>query len=178
MSNEQKKDKLDLSLRENTLATRLKLILITQTKERGRFSLLEGLTGIPAATWRTWWMRGGTPSGSLVEAAAKNWPEFAYWLVTSTTDIRCGHDMPDMASTLAQGYVTNTPEESFARIQSIRSDFSKQYLKLTQEAVTDSEKDSVRKTINWASLRAITAKRKEEIASNFEIKLMYEQDLF
>ena len=34
------------------------------------------------------------PSGALVEAVAKNWPHYAFWLATGMPDFDCGHTMP------------------------------------------------------------------------------------
>ena len=169
-------EKLDQGLRENNVSTRLKLILLGQTKERGRFSQLEGITGIPAATWRTWWTRGSAPSGALLEAAAKHWPYFAYWLVTGHTDVRCGHDMPELQGTAAQGYISNWPEEASVRDTAIKSDYSREYLKTTLELDESNEVSQITHTLKSASLRLIAKKRQEEILKNFEVQLSYEKD--
>ena len=163
-------------LRENSVSTRLKLILITETKERGRFSQLEGVTGIPAATWRTWWTRGSVPSGALVEAVAKHWPHFAYWLVTGHTDVRCGHDMPSLSGTAAYGYISNWPEESTAREDTIEHDYSRAYLKTAIELDETNKKSNAAFTVKASSLRLIAQKRLQEIGANFDVKLAYEDE--
>lgn len=169
-------ENFDQVLRENSVSTRLKLILIAETKERGRFSQLEGITGIPAATWRTWWTRGSVPSGALVEAVAKHWPHFAYWLVTGQTDVRCGHDMPNLQGTGAQGYISNWPEETTMREKAIRSDYSREYLKTAMELDEANKVSQVAYTLKSASLRLISEKRHQEISKNFDVKLSYEKD--
>lgn len=78
----------------NALAARMKLVLQTETSEKRRFPQLESLTGIPQATWRSWWNHGVIPSGALVEAVAKTWPHYAFWLATGIPDFDCGHVMP------------------------------------------------------------------------------------
>ena len=115
-------------LRSDSISTRLKLVIYCNTKEKRRFPQLETLTGIPQATWRSWWKHGVVPSGALVEAVAKQWPEFAYWLVTGMTDIDCGHKMPDLHP-IAQGYINNWPEggDGSQQNKDIKSDFSAQY---------------------------------------------------
>ena len=115
-------------LRNDSISTRLKLVIYCNTKEKRRFPQLENLTGIPQATWRSWWKHGVVPSGALVEAVAKQWPEFAYWLVTGMTDIDCGHRMPDLHP-ISLGYINNWPEggEGSQQNKDIKSDFSAQY---------------------------------------------------
>ena len=75
------------------------------------YSSLEANTDIPAATWRTWWNRGGVPGGQLVEAAAKTWPHACAislaatawtmsWMSTSAATLpqRCAACAPTAAS--------------------------------------------------------------------------------
>lgn len=159
-------------LRQDTLATRLKLLLLAETKERGRYSSLETDTGIPAATWRTWWNRGGAPGGLLVEAAAKRWPHFAFWLVTGNTDVRCGHDMPALAPA-AKGYISNWPEEITLRNAGIESGYSQQYLKLLSQY--KEEATDVEAHIRKETLRMVSSRRLAEITGNFGVHLAFEE---
>lgn len=163
-------------LRKNSLATRLKLLLMAETKERGRYSSLEADTGIPAATWRTWWNRGGAPGGQLVEAAGKKWPQFAFWLVTGHTDIRCGHDMPSLAPA-AKGYISNWPEEWTARSQAIKNGYCQQYLKLSTQIDGTETATDIEAQMRVEALRIASTRRREEIAKNFETPLAFEEDL-
>jgi hypothetical protein len=161
-------------LQVNCLSTRLKLLLLAETKERGRYSELEVFTGIPAATWRTWWTRGGTPNGALVEAAAKQWPQFAFWLVTGHTDVRCGHDMPNLAPA-AQGYISNWPEEATARNKKISNKYGQTYLKLLVQ-INDVERTiDVEHEIRWETLRTVASRRAQEIAKNFAVPLDFDE---
>ncbi len=163
-------------LRINSLAVRLKLLLLAETKERGRYSSLEANTDIPAATWRTWWNRGGVPGGQLVEAAAKTWPQFAFWLVTGHTDARCGHDMPSLAID-AQGYITNWPEEGVSRSRGLKNGYSQQYLKLsTQLDGTESPAHSIDDRMRIETLRIVSSRRLAEIAENFKTPMAFEID--
>ena len=161
-------------LRQNTLSARLKLLLLAETKERGRYSSLEADTDIPAATWRTWWNRGGAPGGLLVEAAAKRWPRYAFWLVTGNTDVRCGHDMPDLAPA-AIGYISNWPEESTLRVRKIHSEYSHQYLKLLTQY--GDEGSHVEHEIRKQTLRMVSSHRLAEITKNFGVALEFEQEV-
>ena len=161
-------------LRENSLSTRLKLLLLAETKDRGRYADLEVSSGISAATWRTWWNRGGAPNGSLVEATAKRWPQFAYWLVTGHTDIRCGHDMPALAPE-ARGYISNWPEEGSTRNRAIKNGYSQEYLKLSNQLDGTETASDVESVMKHEALRIASIRRKEEIARNFEVQMSFEE---
>jgi len=163
-------------LRQDSLATRLKLLLLAETKERGRYSSLEGMTGIPAATWRTWWNRGGAPGGQLVEAAAKQWPQFAFWLATGRTDVRCGHDMPQLADA-AKGYISNWPEEGTWRKKSIKNGYGQQYLKLLMQVTGAETAGDIEHQMRIENLRIVSSRRVAEIVENFKTPLSFEEDL-
>jgi hypothetical protein len=161
-------------LRTNCLSSRLKLLLLAETKERGRYSELEVFTGIPAPTWRTWWTRGSTPNGALVEAAAKQWPQFAFWLVTGSTDVRCGHEMPALAPE-ARGYISNWPEEATLRNKKISNRYGQTYLKLLVQ-IDDTERHTdVEHEIRWETLRTVASRREQEISNNFKVPLDFEE---
>ncbi|MEN3110388.1 hypothetical protein ACFONG_10300 [Uliginosibacterium paludis] len=79
---------------KSAIGDRLRLLISSQTPEKRRFPLLRELTGVTESTWRTWWSRGGVPSGALVEGAAKTWPEYAFWISTGVEDQQFGHFAP------------------------------------------------------------------------------------
>lgn len=93
----------------DTVSSRMKLIILAETPEKRRFPTLELLTGVSENTWRTWWRRGGTPSGTMVEGIARAWPHYAFWLASGLTDIEYGHRMPQLHVSVI-GYVSNWPE--------------------------------------------------------------------
>lgn len=176
---DEKTEKFDLGLRENNIATRLKLVLLTMTKDRGRYNWLEGQTGVPSTTWRMWWTRGGVPSGSLLEAAAKLWPFYAYWLLTGKTDMRCGHDMPDISGTSAQGYISAWPERSYSRTEEVRNGYSREYLSIAMHMTGETKShdqgiSGVKEEMNTELLLIAAARRKAEISKNFDVKLAAE----
>jgi hypothetical protein len=164
-----------LLLRENNLSNRLKLILCAETIEKGRFPFLESNSGISAATWRTWWTRGGAPNGVLLEAVAKLWPHFSYWLLTGRTDVRCGHDMPKLHAS-AQGYISNWPEEGSLRIK-INNSYSREYFKATLavDGAESSQEDHVKSEIKFEVLKLTAKKRLSEITKNFDTNLVFEE---
>lgn len=77
------------------LAERMKKLITCNTVELKKYKELEELTGITTATWRSWWNRGGAPSGEMIEAVSRIWPEYAFWLVTGISDPGHGHDLPN-----------------------------------------------------------------------------------
>lgn len=101
--------KLRQELMAPGIAARLKLLVLDQTPEKRRFPTLERLTGVKESTWRTWWQRGASPNGALVEGAARAWPEYAFWLATGLTDVDCGHRMPQPHLAVL-GYLESYPE--------------------------------------------------------------------
>lgn len=165
------------NLRNNSIETRLRMIVLACTDEKRRFSTLEAGSEVSAGTWRTWWTRGNTPSGALVEGAAKIWPEYAYWLTTGCTDIRCGHDMPDLAPE-AKGYLSNWPEEATVRNKKIGKTISQTYLKGCIELAQLQEKKAPQNRLKFQHLTVTNREREKEIIANFEIELAYEEKYF
>lgn len=51
-------------------------------------------TGISKFTWANIELGKQQPNGEHIEAIAKRWPQFAYWLVTGKTDEEHGHTSP------------------------------------------------------------------------------------
>jgi hypothetical protein len=76
---------------------RLGQIITSETEEKGRFTWLERKTEIGRKTWHTWWIRSSMPSGNMIEAAGRLWPQYAFWLCTGMTDEQYGHTMPNLA---------------------------------------------------------------------------------
>lgn len=78
----------------DSLAKRLTWLLLSRTDRKARFPSLEKTTGIPKETWRSWWTKQTAPSGPLLEAACKKWPEHCIWLMTGAEDLAYGHVAP------------------------------------------------------------------------------------
>lgn len=162
-----------IALRTNTLSTRMKLAIYAELEGKRRFPKLEALTGIPINTWRSWWKNGSNPSGALVEALAKLWPQYAYWLVTGNTDIRCGHDMPNLHPA-ARGYICNSPEEFSERNKEIKKQYSKAYLQTAIDLEKNQSEYNENLRIKGHSLKFISEERIKEINSNFEIEIGFD----
>lgn len=96
------------------IGSRLRLLVVSRTPEKKRFEELEKKTGISSATWRTWWRREGSPSGRLIESAARAWPEHAFWLATGLTDVEAGHNLPSPPHPFVKPYIDPYPESPFS----------------------------------------------------------------
>jgi hypothetical protein len=102
------------SLLGRDIGSRLRLLLVAKTPEKKRYEELEKLTTISSATWRTWWRRSTYPSGAMIEAAAKVWPEHAFWLASGLTDVEAGHNLPYPPPSLIKPYIDVYPESPFS----------------------------------------------------------------
>jgi hypothetical protein len=75
---------------EIALSERLRKLLALQLGDRGRFALLERLSGIPIHRWKNFFYGKQSASADMVEFAEAQFPESALWLKT-------GADAPEQA---------------------------------------------------------------------------------
>ena len=80
----------------SNITDRMKTLVGFKTTELKKYKEMEELTGITAASWRSWWNRGGPPSGEMIEAVSATWPEYAFWLATGIDDFSHGHNAPGL----------------------------------------------------------------------------------
>lgn len=74
---------------------RLKLIIENATKTTNNsWKSLQTETGIKAEKWRQFYRGSTKASGEMIEAAAKSWPDFAFWLACGDTEPERGHVAP------------------------------------------------------------------------------------
>ncbi len=73
------------------IAARLHDLIREKTSDRRRGKELEELTGIPSESWKNVLNGKQRPTCHMIEAAAKQWPEYAFWLATGLTDPDFGH---------------------------------------------------------------------------------------
>ena len=152
-------------LTANTIAARLKLVVLAQTPDKRRFPTLEVLTGVSENTWRTWWKRGGTPSGALVEGVARAWPEYAFWLATGLTDVEYGHRMPPLHISVV-GYVSNYPDWKLKKDRTLAAE----YFKVSKELQDSShEGDNERTRILENTMRFVAEQRREQVSKGLNI---------
>lgn len=99
------------------LNERLKALIDTYTSSTKRYKELEELTGIPSATWKTYYSRGVRPSADLIEAVAKLWPQHAFWLITGATDNEFSHTSPKAESQLDVPYQSRPAGEEYLKLR-------------------------------------------------------------
>lgn len=80
------------------ISSRLKSLLAQQINEHRRYKALEELTQISAESWRAFEKGRQKPSAEMVEAAAKSWPNYAYWLATGDSEPEYGNYAPKTAT--------------------------------------------------------------------------------
>jgi hypothetical protein len=128
--------------RLDNISTRLMYIITEETSENGRFGWLENATGIGRKTWQAWFSRSSMPSGNMLEAAGRLWPQYAFWLVTGMTDEDYGHTRPIRSKSLE-------PRKSTARMR-FKEYFEffahMQYVMYGDTNETETEKEKTKKT--------------------------------
>lgn len=76
-----------------------------ETKRQSRYGFWENLdryTGISAQRWRKAYARRQRPTPDMIEALAKLFPSYAFWLATGITDAVNGHIAPLTAQTFPE----------------------------------------------------------------------------
>lgn len=74
---------------------RLNAIVAVTVPGRGRFRQLEERFQIGQESWKATWHNKQRPTADMIQAVARAWPEFAFWLVCGVTDQLHGHRAPD-----------------------------------------------------------------------------------
>lgn len=75
----------------DNLIERFQAIIRLNTPEKRRWSELEALTNIPATSWNKAFNEKQRPTAEMIQAIARLWPEYAFWLSTGVTDAKHGH---------------------------------------------------------------------------------------
>ena len=79
----------------NDIIYRVKEVMRSVTSDRRRLKELEEETGIPSGNWKNVWNGNQRPTAHMIEALARRWPQYAFWLVSGITDEAFGHTAPD-----------------------------------------------------------------------------------
>ncbi|MDE4919574.1 hypothetical protein ACUXAV_004539 [Cupriavidus metallidurans] len=69
---------------------------------RGFWEKLSSLTDTPSQRWRSVFTRRQKPTPSMIQALARLWPSYAFWLATGITDAANGHIAPMTALTFPE----------------------------------------------------------------------------
>lgn len=99
------------------IARRFSTVIQRNTSDTRRYAEMEALTGIPATSWNKAYNWKQRPTVEMLQAVGRLWPEYAYWLLTGTTDAKHGHVACQAEST--QVY----PERNFGPRNAARAYF-------------------------------------------------------
>lgn len=69
---------------------------------RGFWEKLASLTDTPSQRWRSVFTRRQKPTPAMIQALARLWPSYAFWLATGITDTVNGHVAPMTALTFPE----------------------------------------------------------------------------
>lgn len=78
----------------SALRDRLVALICARVPEKGRFRTLAAKSQLTEDAWRGMWYDRQRASVFMIEFAAREWPECAFWLATGITDLRHGHVAP------------------------------------------------------------------------------------
>lgn len=81
-------------MKQDKLSRRLKEVVLATTTDYRRFKQLEDVSEVAADSWKSWFHGRQRPTAEMIEAAATNWPEYAFWLITGVSDAEYGHIAP------------------------------------------------------------------------------------
>lgn len=76
------------------LRDRLVSLITALVPEKGRFRSLASKSQLTEDAWRGMWYDRQRASVYMIEFAAREWPQHAFWLATGITDQRAGHSAP------------------------------------------------------------------------------------
>ncbi|MDE3736404.1 hypothetical protein PSH28_07360 [Pseudomonas resinovorans] len=93
----------------DNIVDRFRAVIRQNTSDKRRWAELEALTEIPATSWNKAFNGKQRPTIEMVQAVARLWPEYAFWLATGVTDAKHGH-ISCRNGALRQFY----PERSFS----------------------------------------------------------------
>lgn len=74
----------------------------TNLVNKGFWQRLEAESGVRSSKWRLFASGSQKATPELIEATARMWPQYAFWLATGVTDIANGHAAPDTATTFPE----------------------------------------------------------------------------
>lgn len=114
------------------LRSRLNAITAHHVPGRGRFRVLQEMSGISQDTWKAAWYAKQRPTAEMVQFAARKWPEYAFWLATGVTDQVHGHRAPDNVETY--------PEPRYAQRNAAAKYFRKQIEMLERRDLGEPER--------------------------------------
>ncbi len=94
------------------ITDRLLKIIENETDAKNRFKKLDEATDIAKDSWTAVWHRRQRPTAEMIEAIAKLWPDYAYWLATGDTEPEFGHIAPSNIE--SEWPIENAPPQKWA----------------------------------------------------------------
>ena len=143
-----------------SVTQRTRQLILATTTDKGRFAWLEDRTGIPRNTWQSFWKRTtAVPSAEMIQALARLFPRYAFWLASGLTDLEFGHTYPPHA--MAKCFPEEADEEERKRFDDYFSHCMTMQMKVydAQTPNYDSEGIEEAKT----TLKRLTRLRKTEL---------------
>lgn len=77
-----------------TLSERLHAAVQVTTEESGRFKKLSQDSGVPEASWKSWWYGRQRPTAEMIEAVCQQAPNFSLWITTGADAPELGQQSP------------------------------------------------------------------------------------
>ncbi|WP_321904469.1 hypothetical protein [Burkholderia cenocepacia] len=99
----------------NDILYRVRTVIRATTTERRRLKELEEETGIASTNWKNVWTGRQRPTAHMIEALARRWPQYAFWIATGLTDTDNGHTAPKGAWTAGQPRTNDAAEDAAVR---------------------------------------------------------------
>lgn len=79
-----------------TITDRIIELIECSTEPHRKFSQFEEITGIKRQTWQNLTNKKQRANEDMLEAIAKSWPQYSYWVMTGNTDEKHGHTSPTL----------------------------------------------------------------------------------
>lgn len=79
------------------IAQRLRWLIAAEVTSHRKYKALEDMSGVSAEAWRAFDNGRQKASGEMIEAAARAWPDYAYWLACGDTEPEYGNVAPSNA---------------------------------------------------------------------------------
>lgn len=130
------------------ISERLKLVVDCQIDQRARFKQLEAMSGIPSDHWKNFWHGRQRAHEEFIQFVARQWPEYAFWLVTGIEDENYGHVRPTPDDRLSPRSITG---EALAK----RIEINERYYSLDANAAWSYKSASEKEALTSQAIRAL-----------------------
>ena len=144
------------------VAKRLRAIIAQEVNARTRYLTLQDSTGIKTDTWKNFWFERREADVNMLEAVARLWPQYAYWLATGATDAVNGHFCPTSELQIEPSSITNKGNVSDLPYLKAGVDVVKSIELIENPHVSEEEKTDAYRTIERFIDGAVVHNTKEQ----------------